>query len=595
MAIKLEKIYQDCQHSDPQIQTYALMSITRLSPQLVDAPEQIRQIVDRLKVLVNSPNPDVVFLARKAINHLEVQFKAYLGKPGQPVPQAGAHPPPLAPPSSPHAAPVPVRVVPPPPPPPAGARPPSADPLDQPVPRAEPATSLAATPVPVARPVAPSPPPAPPPPPAEPQPPPQPRPARELSRDQIVPLLATTTDHVYLASLVIALVAKGKAEDLDMLRPLLTHPDDRVRSNSVEVFQAHGAPEHVGLLLPLLEDRSNRVVGNACMALARLDHAAVPKKLLWMLRNSLISMRETAAYVLSTLDKEYVEPLLVLAAADPYEGVRLRSVKSLGRFATRESVNALKNALNDMDINICEAASESLKQIKAALQARREQAEAAARAQAEAEVRAQAEAAARARSEALALAQSEAHARAAAEAARLAAEEQARAAAGPAIEPSPRAPKEPDLPTPEEITPEPPVSIADQPATPAPAEGSPEAVRVAERDAVLKEIGTLVYQLCRSNLVTNELLDGIFYEILRYQDFLRAYQTKAAQGGDESVRAAIGKLEEKVRGSLSNLGRQAAQLFKDGTIQLVQLPEKEKVAIQELLIRFRKVKRTTLT
>src|SRR5688572_10127475 len=78
MAVKLDKIYQDCSHPDPQIQTFALMSITRLSPSLVDAPDQIEKILDRLRALTASKNPDVVFLARKAVNHLEASFKAYL-------------------------------------------------------------------------------------------------------------------------------------------------------------------------------------------------------------------------------------------------------------------------------------------------------------------------------------------------------------------------------------------------------------------------------------------------------------------------------------------------------------------------------------
>src|SRR5437016_2290308 len=86
MAVKLDKIYQDCSHPDPQIQTFALMSITRLSPQLVDAPDQIEKIVDKLKQLMASKNPDVVFLARKAVNHLEVQFKQYLQKAPPPPP-----------------------------------------------------------------------------------------------------------------------------------------------------------------------------------------------------------------------------------------------------------------------------------------------------------------------------------------------------------------------------------------------------------------------------------------------------------------------------------------------------------------------------
>jgi hypothetical protein len=392
------------------------------------------------------------------------------------------------------------------------------------------------------------------------------RPARDLERAELLAALDPAADPIYLASVVIALVKKGRREDVDRLFPLLEHSDDRVRANAVEVLGAHGNELHIPLLLPLLEDRSNRVAGNACLALARFDHPAVPRRIAAMLKSTLVSMRETATYVLSVLDKDYVEPLLIRAASDPYEGVRLRAIRALPRFLTRESVTALKNALNDIDINICETAAAGLRAIKAVLQARRAEPEAPAT---------DAAGPPPAVDSALPPAAPGGEVRPGAADAR---DPSLAGAIGPGFA-GPAGPATP-LAVDDAV---PPGSLpADQPPGPRPDMGLLASIH--------HELGTAVYQLCRSNALTNEILDGIFYEILRYQDFLRAYQAKQARGDDPSQRQAIEKLEEKIRVSLVSLGRQAAPLIND---RQVSVPERDQVAIHGILDRLRKARRST--
>jgi len=275
-------------------------------------------------------------------------------------------------------------------------------------------------------------------------------------------------------------------------------------------------------------------------------------------------MRETATYVLSTLNAEYAEALLIRASADPYEGVRLRAVRSLARFITRESVSALKKALSDMDINVCEGASDSLKQIKEVLRTRKVQ-----------------------------------------------------EATPPLPVEKPTATAQESPPgTPPPPRPEPQTALApveshapnsfDRDLDPAPSlpqeEGHRPAVRSevpetpsaqpqevpSERDLIYREFGGVVFHLCRTNQITNELLDGIFYEILRYQDFLRAYQAKLTQERDDTIQQAVTKLEEKVKLSLGNLGRQAAVLFEG---KQILVPEKEKANLLGFLDRLRKARR----
>ncbi|MBI2945630.1 MAG: HEAT repeat domain-containing protein [Candidatus Wallbacteria bacterium] len=470
MAVNLAKICADLGHPDPQIKTFALMSITRLSKQIVDAPSEIREIAARLRPLSSSDNPDVVFLARKASNHIDQHFKECLADAG---PQAVPPPPPAVPAEPPPAA---------------------AEPAAQAVAAAPPAPA----PAPVLE---------------------VPKDPSTLDRPELLKWLGKAPTPTFLASLLIQIASKGKSEDLEAVRPLLAHEDDRVRANAVEVFERLAAPGQSSSIVPLLSDRNNRVRGNVVMALARFDHPAVPGTLAEMLDSTAMSMRETAAFVLSRIDKPFVEELLLKALSDPYEGVRMRATRALARYPTRPAVLALKRMLNDLDINICEAAAESLRSIKALLQSQR------------------------------AAAESASAATPGAAAAELAAPEPpAPQAAAPVAAPAP-------LPQ------------------PAPTSSSLEELQ--------RSLGTEIYQLCRLNLITHESLDSIFYEVLRYQDFLRNYMVKRGDPEDETRKSAIEHLQEKIKSSFGLLGRQAFELLaKD---QLAVPAQQEGEAIRRIL------------
>lgn len=431
MAINLSKIRGDLGHRDPQIQTFALISVTRLAPNLVDDESQVRDLFDQLEGLIRSDNPDVVFLARKATNHLRAHFQNQLGGPAA-RPRAGA----------------------------------------------DPAT---------------------------------------MERRELMDEIRGCEDPQRLSTLVIRLVDRGGVEDLPDLARLLRHENDRVRSNTLEVFARHGDLTHVELVKPLAQDPSNRVRGTAVLALDRFGSSGASEALDQMLGLSAISMRETAVWVLSQLDRPWVAGLLIRAIDDPYDGIRLRAVRALAKYPTKESVRALKAAMNDIDINICEAAAESLRALKVLIQG--------------------------------------------AQQARRAGE-----AAAPAAAPAPAEATEP-APAP----------------TPAPAE--PAAAAGSEKLAILRDLGTSIYQLCRLNAVTHEALDATFYEILRYQDFLRAYLLKRQKGGapeGSEAAEAIRKLQLRIAKAFVDLGQTAEGLLRSGAIKV---PGDHQAEVQGLLAR----------
>jgi len=446
MAINLRKIMGDLQHVDPQIQTFALMSITRLAPQIVESAEEIQSIYDKLQGLIKSENPDVVFLARKASNHIDTVFRPYFQERA-----AKKHP--------------------------------------------------------------------------------QTRNPRDMDRESLLQTLDENLDSKYLASIIIRFIEVGTSQDLSVLQRFLSHSDERVRANTVEVFDALGAAANVEALLPLLADRNNRVRGNVITALVGFGHTDVKRNLEEMLCMGMIGMRETAVWVLSRLELPFCEELLIRASADPYDGVRLRAVQSLAVYPTRPSIDLLKRMMNDIDINICEAAVESLKSIKECLlQAKQER-----ESEQPQEVQSQ---------------------------------EAREDAAGVELEPL-----EAD-----------PVHLSGVMKLPEPR----PTVQASEERLALREFGTEIYQMCRMNVITHEVLDNVFYEILRYQDFLRAYLTKKQRGdtGEVSPTAAIDQLQDKIKSAFVELGERALELTKKHELKI---PGDEGERVKPFLLRLQEL------
>jgi hypothetical protein len=439
MAINLGKIQGDLGHADPQIQTFALISVTRLAPNLVEGEEEVRQLFSRLEQLIRSDNPDVVFLARKASNHLRAHFRGALGE-ARPRPRPGKD--------------------------------------------ANPAT---------------------------------------MKRVELLASLAGCEDPQRLSSLIIRLVEHGSSEDLKVLAGYLKHSNDRVRSNALEVFVRWGDASHLPLVRPLAEDPSNRVRGTALLALERFGDPRVPEYLAAMLHLPQISMRETSVWVLSQIDKDWVAGLLVRAMEDPYDGIRLRVVRSLAKYPTRESVRALKQAMNDIDINICEAAAESLRALKLLIQGAQ------------------------------------------------AARQKETGAEQDLVQVEATKPVE---------------AVASQPQ-PEIQEAAADSRVVREKQSALRDLGTAIYQLCRLNAITHESLDETFYEILRYQDFLRGFliqNQKSGEAGGGDLTDKIRQLQVRIAHSFVTLGEIAEGLLSKGDIRI---PSDQQAEVGGILARIR--------
>lgn len=282
MAINLKKIARDILHEDADVQSLALTTIVQLSSSSIEDTADLVVLAEQLEKAVALPNEDVVFLARKAQNHVkgllsEVGLSPAGAPAGRPAPEAG------------------------------GAPPPGIDP------------------------------------------------------ESLRKVLRSPSGDVELATAVSQMIAVGEPPDLELLRPLLKHADARVRSNAAEAVERVAEEKQTAeLLAPLMADPNNRVRGTVAKILGRMGMPKISRYLEEMLSSPKVSMRESAVYALSHIRGADMVELLCRALRDPYEGIRLRAVRGLRIHGDSTALEKVRPLMQDVDINVCEEASKTL-------------------------------------------------------------------------------------------------------------------------------------------------------------------------------------------------------------------------------------------
>mgnify|MGYP001556319963 CR=1 FL=1 len=205
-----------------------------------------------------------------------------------------------------------------------------------------------------------------------PQPEPEPEPVTEepqgpppITREDLLAQLSSSNDAVVIASIISQLQDFGTQDDARRIAALLRHPDSRVRANAAEFIGQFGEEElQLHLLVPMMGDEDNRVKGNVATALGRLGHPKVQEYLNRLLEDNKISNRESAVYALCNLRGRTVVDLLIKALQDPYESIRLRAAKGLGKQGDSRAMDALQAARSDEDPTVGEAATQAMELIE---------------------------------------------------------------------------------------------------------------------------------------------------------------------------------------------------------------------------------------
>lgn len=191
------------------------------------------------------------------------------------------------------------------------------------------------------------------------------------AREAVIQLIGRNPDAVLVAQAVATLGKIGQPADVPLVEGLLRHANDRVRANSAETLAILASPAIVvRTLTPLLDDRDNRVRGNAVKALAEAGITGLESKVEPMLRHSEVPMRLTGAWCAAFLEPAAALRLLQRAARDSEPDVRRKVVDSLGRLPPTPELAALARELAaDPIVKTSEAARELLKKLPPQLEA----------------------------------------------------------------------------------------------------------------------------------------------------------------------------------------------------------------------------------
>ncbi|MCO4783076.1 MAG: hypothetical protein KC646_12195 [Candidatus Cloacimonetes bacterium] len=156
-------------------------------------------------------------------------------------------------------------------------------------------------------------------------------------------------------------------QDHDNILPFLMHSNNRIIATTIETLARTAYPkqELITECKPFLDSDHNRIKANAIIAIGTLDFSLVSEHLSAMFQTTKISMRESAVYAISKLQTSMaLQKLLLKCLHDPYLDIRLRAIDILKRYNHPDVVTQMKRLANDLDIEICEAALETIEALQ---------------------------------------------------------------------------------------------------------------------------------------------------------------------------------------------------------------------------------------
>ncbi|PCJ21267.1 MAG: hypothetical protein COB02_01400 [Candidatus Cloacimonadota bacterium] len=158
-------------------------------------------------------------------------------------------------------------------------------------------------------------------------------------------------------------------QDHDNLLPFLMHSSNRIIATCIETLSRTNFPADKLLseCKPFLNSEHNRIRANIIVAIGKSDFSIVQESLSSMFQTTKISMRESAVYAISQLKPTLLlQKLLLKCLHDPYLDIRLRTIDILKNYNHPDVVIQMKRLANDLDIEICEAALETINKLEGA-------------------------------------------------------------------------------------------------------------------------------------------------------------------------------------------------------------------------------------
>jgi HEAT repeat protein len=180
----------------------------------------------------------------------------------------------------------------------------------------------------------------------------------EDKSDKALRFLAKGTSNPSLAiSALKVLSANVQVRHLPVIIKYLRFNVPQVRLAAVKAIQAAGDERSLlQALLPHLNDRSQEVRDTCLKAIIAIDPKSLLTGVETMIHSSQISVKVAAVFILAHMDGDEVVHLLEMAAHDKNEEVRSRVVDALKGRKGWDTLAILKLLVNDLDIDVAEKA-----------------------------------------------------------------------------------------------------------------------------------------------------------------------------------------------------------------------------------------------
>jgi len=154
----------------------------------------------------------------------------------------------------------------------------------------------------------------------------------ESTGSRLFELLGEERHEHVVATLVKYLSFFNDERYLDAVLPYLSHPDDRVRANTVEGLEMADVQDAAIHIIPLLKDKDNRVRANAVKFLINSEAKDVSHTISDMIQSEFEWMRDSAIFVINTVKPPNSLELLSKLTNDENEEIAKKAAASIEKF-----------------------------------------------------------------------------------------------------------------------------------------------------------------------------------------------------------------------------------------------------------------------
>ena len=163
----------------------------------------------------------------------------------------------------------------------------------------------------------------------------------ENTVDRLFELLGEERQEHVVATLVKYLACYDDERYFNAVLPYLSHPDNRVRANTIEGIGMAKVKEAAIHIVPLLKDSDNRVRANAAKLLINSHREDVEETINDMIESEFEWMRDSAVFVIDTVKPDHALDMLEKLSSDSNSEIAIKATISIGRLEKSPEVIAL--------------------------------------------------------------------------------------------------------------------------------------------------------------------------------------------------------------------------------------------------------------